>query len=326
MEIQMNILLQSPLMHICRRNCMRLGGCITLILLVASCAGTRREDIALAEKAAPALYNEGKGTPAEFATDKLMSFPVWVHKRILLGKYKLGNDAALATARSYMNDLFSDIDRGFNWPVKEPPRFEIPYANRKPVIDGKLDETEWSETLTFHGEYPLDSLKHNASASVWHACWDEEFLYVGASFRVSDVKSIKYDTAKNAAPWDGDAFEIFILPDMRLKAYWEVVISPDNQVTDGLHLNNSSGFWAGNLDETMHGLKTGTKITKDGFSVEAALPFKELPGYMLGNHPKTGESLSFVMIKIDKGRRSAIIPLLYDGHNIFGYPRFVLKK
>jgi hypothetical protein len=272
------------------------------------------------------LYQKGKNTPAEFVTDKLSSRNSWVYTRILLGKYKRGDKESMETARAYMKELFNDIDKGLNWPVKEQQNFELPYAYKKPVLDGTLDDDEWSCALTFHGEYPLGSLEKNTPTSVWKICWDEEFLYFGAYFQDANVRSIDYDAAKNKFPWDGDTLEIFVLPARLFRAYWEVVVNPGNNVVDGLHLNNPDGYWVNGLDETMRGLETRTKITNDGFSVEAALPFRELPRYMRGNLPKAGESINLVMVRTNDGQRSSIVPLLYDGHNIFGYPRFILKK
>ena len=300
--------------------------CAIAASLMASCAHTTPEDVALANKATDELYLKGKNTPAECATDKLNSHPAWVYKRILLGKYKRGDEEALNTARTYMNELFSDIDKGFNWPVKEQQKFDLPYAYKKPALDGTLEGNGWNGALTFHGEYPPGSLKKNDAPSVWKICWDEEFLYFGARFQDTDLKQIDYDPVNKKFPWDGDALEIFVLPDRRLKAYWEVIVNPGNKVVDWLHLNNSYGYWVIGTDDKIHGLKTSTKITKDGFLVEAAIPFRELPGYMRGNPPKAGESINLVMVRTNNGRQSVIVPLLYDGHNIFGYPEFTLKK
>jgi hypothetical protein len=149
---------------------------------------------------------------------------------------------------------------------------------------------------------------------------------LGARFQDAGIKSIDYDPANKKSPWDGDALEIFVLPDRRLKAYWEVIVNPGNNVVNWLHLNNSDGYWVIGTDDKIRGLKTVTKITRDGFLVEVAIPFRELPGYMRGNLPKAGERINLVMVRINDGQKSIIVPLLYDGHNIFGYPEFTLKK
>lgn len=308
------------------KNFAGLISCAIAVSLMASCAHTTPEDEALANKATDELYLKGKHTPAEWATDKLNSHLAWVYKRILYGKYKRGDEEALNTARNYMKELFSDIDKGFNWPVKEQQKFDLPYAYKKPALDGTLEGDGWNGALTFHGEYPPGSLKKNDFPTVWKICWDEEFIYFGARFQDAGIKSIDYDPANKKSPWDGDALEIFVLPDRRLKAYWEVIVNPDNKVVDWLHLNNSDGYWVIGTDDKIHGLKTATKITKDGFLVEVAIPFRELPGYMRGNLPHAGESINLVMVRMNDGQKSTLVPLLYDGHNIFGYPEFTLKK
>ena len=58
---------------------------------------------------------------------------------------------------------------------------------------------------------------------------------------------------------------------------------------------------------------------------EVALPFAELPGYMRGNVPRAGETLSLMLVRTDDAVRRVPIPFLYDGHNIFGYMRATLR-
>ena len=128
-----------------------------------------------------------------------------------------------------------------------------------------------------------------------------------------------YDSGLGKQPWDGDCLEFFILPEKRLKVYWEIVVNPENEVFDGLHQNYRWGGFSGHPEEDMQGLKTFTKKTESGYAVELAIPFKELPAYTKGNVPEAGQKIWFMFVRTDKGQRKTPCPFLYDGHNIFGY-------
>jgi hypothetical protein len=76
----------------------------------------------------------------------------------------------------------------------------------------------------------------------------------------------------------------------------------------------------------MAGLKTNVKIVEGGYMVEVAMPFKEMPNYMLGNKPEAGQAVYFSLVRIEDGQRCSPRPLLYDGHNIFGFFKATLEK
>ena len=288
-------------------------------------AGVHATDAALAARMSDELYRQGKGTPAEFASNQLASHEAWVYKRILLGRYKADDKPAQQVARTYATTLLADIDHGLAWPQRERPSLDLPHIAHAPTIDGVLNEDEWRGALTLHGEYLLGHLEPHAASTLWQLCWDEQYLYVAGRFADARITSIPFVAEQQRYPWDGDVCELFVLPDRRLKAYWEVVVSPDASVVDGLHLNNSAGGWVPGLDETLRGLRVATARTVDGYAVEMAVPFGELPGYMRDNRPHAGETIELTAIRIDDGVRSACAPLLYDGHNIFGYARCTLR-
>ena len=235
-------------------------------------------------------------------------------------------------ARKELSDLRELILLGQNWPIKEHERKSIPYAKLKPSLDGDIDSPAWKQALVFDNEYNLNSTEETASSAKWLIMWDEEFLYIAARLPDSSIKSYEYIPGAKPQPWEGDCLEMFVMPSMRLKTYWEVVVNPEGKVFDGLHRNNKNGGFIGCPEEDMAGLKTYAKILHDesggesGFVIEAALPFKELPGYMLGNKPEPGQGLYFMMVRTNDGKKSSPRPFLYDGHNIFGYMDGTLVK
>jgi hypothetical protein len=156
--------------------------------------------------------------------------------------------------------------------------------------------------------------------------WDEDYLYFAAKFKDPSVKSYEYGIKGKPSPWDGDCLEVFILPSFRMKAYWEIVVNPENKKFDGFHRVSRYGNFADGHEEDMSGLKHFAKVLPDGYVVEIAVPFKELPNYMLGNKPVAGQTFYFMMVRTEDGQRRSPRPFLYDGHNVFGYFEAELLK
>jgi hypothetical protein len=227
-----------------------------------------------------------------------------------------------------MKKLRERINLGLKWPRKTPPAFEIPRAEAVPVIDGNISEPSWNSALTFNGSYPLDSLKKEDDGSIWKIMRDNEYIYVCAYFPDAEL----FATDRPGHPYRADSLEVFIMPSKRMKKYWEVVVGCDGDLFDGLHCNNRYGRWVSGPEAVMKGLKFKVLKQKAGYSVEIAIPFAELPNYMLGNKPRAGEVIYFALVKTDKDTENgktkfySAFPLLYGGHNIFGHAKGTLKK
>jgi len=239
-------------------------------------------------------------------------------------------DSEKAEAREELNAIRDQILIGQNWPIKTHEECLIPYAKIKPDFCGP-DAPVWKQATHFGNEYNLNAVTEIKNGADWYICWDEKYLYFAARLPDDHVESVEYGKSLKS-PWDGDCLEIFTMPSMRLKTYWELVINPAGKIFHGLQRNNARGGFSASLDEDMPGLKTHTKILHnssggdEGYFIEVAIPFHELPNYMLGNKPEPGQSVYFMMVRTNDGKRSAPRPFLYDGHNIFGYIKGTLVK
>ena len=243
---------------------------------------------------------------------------------ILTGKRKV-SDEEVAAARKELSDLRDQILLGRNWPLKEHERVAIPYASLKPSFDGDLDSPAWAQALSFNGEFPLETTEMKDSGIKWKIMWDEDFLYAAAALPDQSIKSIEYGKSQ-LGPWNADCLELFVMPSLRLKAYWEIVVNPAGNVFRGLHSNSRNGGFSPGPMEPLEGLRASVKVLKDSYVVEIAVPFHEMPNYMLGNKPEPGQTVYFTMVRTDDGRKSSLRPLLYDGHNVFGYILGSLEK
>ena len=233
-------------------------------------------------------------------------------------------------ARKELNTLRDQILVGQKWPIKTHEECLIPYAKIKPGFQDQ-DGMVWKQATHFGNEYNLNSVTEIKNGADWYICWDENYLYFAARLPDDHVESVEYGKSLKS-PWDADCLEVFTMPSMRLKTYWELVINPEGKIFHGLQRNNARGGFSSSLEEDMPGLKTYTKILHkssgddEGYFIEVAIPFHELPNYMLGNRPEPGQSVYFMMVRTNDGKRSTLRPLLYDGHNIFGYIKGTLIK
>jgi len=278
------------------------------------------------------LYeNASFDSPERYAINKIAMNNWHIRAFEALNNPKASADDKIA-GRKELGELRDEILLGRNWPIRQHEECSIPYAKLKPELDGNIDSPAWSQALTFRNEFKLNSTDETKSGAVWKMLWSEDSLYVAAMLPDSSITSYEYGKEQGKGPWNGDCLEIFIMPSMRMKTYWEIVITPDNKIFDGLQRNNKAGEFSGCPEEDMAGLRTYASVLRrpdgsvQGFVVMASIPFKELPNYMLGNKPEAGQSIYFSLVRTNEGDKSSHLPLLYDGHNIFCYTKAALAK
>ncbi|MDR0932083.1 MAG: hypothetical protein LBM70_03575 [Victivallales bacterium] len=302
---------------------MRFDGKIVVLLfaLVGVIAGCKQHSCDLRQDSLLyKAYTERVNTPFEYRA-KLVEDPYFVRRReqLLGGTLALNRDEL----RRDLARLEREIELGRQW--KSPvPTAKIPFTDNPPVIDGKINADEWDGALTYQGEYPLNSELPISSEAVWKLQYDKEFIYFAATIFDSEVIP-----GSPESPYNGDAVELFLLPDFRLVDYLEAVVSADGNLYTAWAYQSPQRHYDLKVC-TVSRAKAKTSLTSGGYTVELKIPFSALPGYLLGNAPQKGETMNFMMIRceLDKnGRysRNTPTPFLYDGHNIYGYVRGILE-
>lgn len=280
--------------------------------------GPNSDDL-LREERLRTLYAERKSGFAEFRA-KMIEDPYWIRRREqLLGGTLPLNSQAL---RRDLNRLEQEIKTGRNWHTPIPSA-KIPFTASPPVIDGKLDPEEWRTALSYRGEYPLNSELPGGQRTEWKLQYDQKFLYFAV--RVFDSSVIP---GPLSAPYRGDSVELFLHPDVRLADYLESVISPDGILYTARATQSRQRHYDLEICYIPEACARTIRLP-DGFSAELKIPFSALPGYLLGNPPKRNETMNFMMLRCDLSpdghyTRTAPVPFLYDGHNIYGYIRGIL--
>lgn len=188
-------------------------------------------------------------------------------------------------------------------------------------IDGVLDEAAWrtAEPVPF---YVPVSLKKPTTATDARMTWDDTYLYVG--FDVQDEDIVATFTERDAPVWEEDVVEVFIRPDPERSDYYEINFSPTGVIYDswivrrGARSHRTWSAWNAEgirVATTIRGTPNDWTQRDEGYTVEIAIPFSELPS-LEGRTPSVGDVWTFNLARydysvyLDEGRElSASSPL-----------------
>ncbi len=244
---------------------------------------------------------------------------------------------SLHFARSIVDDMLPKLESGPSWPA--PPTIRVPHTRRPPQIDGKLDDQCWASAVTFTDTYKFNTtVKDGTPATTWKLLWDRQGLYFAFTCADADIQAPALK--RDAAVFNYDAVEMFILPEWQHGLYWELVIGPTGAIFDALHAKKFKNWGPiSREDENLPGLQVGYQVTgtpnqssdqDTGYVVEVAVPFRGLPSYTRGNAPVPGDILHLMLARMDKNGDKqlhyAFCPLLSWGHNIWNHARVELMK
>lgn len=292
------------------------GGC-------AFANGHTPEQLAKAQEIArdvsPDLYEQYKGTPAEYIVKRFYSlkWERWsVREPDILPQY-------FKDAVPKLAGFYDDLHKADGWTF--PEKITVPRLKTLPVIDGKINKDEWKNARTFHGEYLLDekSPDPDNTATRWFFGIGENAFYVAFCCQDRDVIpfSVTHETFSGKAPqpvYEGDALEFFVRPDRKKKNYLEVQVNPDGLLWPLHHKLDPFGSWQVTDSKIKkHGIIAATSRTADGYQVEMRIPFALLP-------EKNLKDFSFMLLRTHRNNAgknwsSAVCPLLYNAHNVYGF-------
>jgi hypothetical protein len=289
---------------------------------------------ALAERAEAAIEEAGDSVGREYA-NRLRS-----EHRTAWMKYFKGEGPK--PSRPPQKRVVKDFERlieliaaAEDWP--EPGEFRIPRASVSPVIDGKVDEEVWQEAKVWENIYPFNKSGAAGPPTTWRMLWDERALYF--AFECEDDDIVAADRERDGQVFFDDCVEMFILPTFRFRSYWEIVIGPNGSVFDGAQTKRLKK-WGTNPDpaqdvegmqhaETIRGTLNQSDDTDEGYTVEVAVPFSQLPGYTRCG-PEAGDRLHCMLVRLDRShgqfKTYAFRPLQAWGHNIWNHAVMVLAK
>ena len=241
----------------------------------------------------------------------------------------------LARARRYARGVLPQLEelRDLKAPV---PSYVV--LKRSPItIDGKLDEPTWKRAV----EIPIQFQKSEKTPEVKakaRLLWDAQFLYVG--FEVLDTNIIAPVIARDGDVWRNDCVEMFLMPSQRFGTYWEIELSPTGSILDYLCYKYPNQ-WGSDFHtaETVQGLQVASVIRgtanktddrDEGYTIEVAVPFDQLPGMQKG--AGKGDRIRALLgwVNNDSGASNnattSLAQVPYAGwfHNVWSYQPFKL--
>lgn len=291
---------------------MRRAAAFLAALLLAGCAaGFTPEDEALALRVAndPAFYRSGKGTPAEFMTNKC-EYSGITCRTVRNGP---GEDYAYCVAK--LAGIYRDAQLGFAW--NEPqPRWTLSELAAAPCIDGLVSEPEWRGARLCSGEFPLsETVRREYETSRWYFGVSGDAFHAAAVFADPEITVFRDRRQGTPEPlYLADCFELFLRPDLRSRDYYEILVNPEGALWCMRQRFRETGSWDTLDADCNPGITAAAKRIPGGWSVEVAVSLASV---------NAGAEFSFAAVHIDRSggelRRGSPVPLLYDGHNVFGH-------
>ena len=297
-------------------------------------AGPDPELVELARRAEEAIANAGESPGREYA-NRLGTGVRSAWLKHFKGKGKKPSHPAEAKAPAMLRGLIERVEAGRTWP--DPGTYQIPATAEPPVIDGVLNENAWKTAAVWTEIFPFNETAKGGPRTTWHMAWDETHLYVAFDCADSDVFAPERE--RDEPVFFDDCVEVFILPEFRFRTYWELVVAPNGSVFDAVQ-NKKPKDWGciGDPTEDLQGLRHAQTVrgtlnnsedVDEGYSVEIAVPFNELPGYARCA-PQPGDRLHIMLVRLDRTngefKAYAFRPLQGWGHNIWNHATMELAE
>ncbi len=211
----------------------------------------------------------------------------------------------------------------------EEKRLKLKKATSPITVDGKFDEPGWKQAFAAGGNFYTTDGKPFGQAEAVTAgiLWDDTNVYFGFTVKDKDIKT-PY-TKRDSTLWSGgkkgasDVVEIFFDPDADGKNYLELQVSPARAIFDAIFSGYRTPSWqeASKVDlaVTQAVVLEGTlndSQPDQGYSLEVALPWKELPGLDGPPAPDRPFRLNFYRLSNSGTWAAAWSPVGNDFHDM----------
>jgi hypothetical protein len=203
-------------------------------------------------------------------------------------------------------------------PALKPERLQLPeqietdivtreaycrWAIKPPVLDGKLDDKCWEETVPI-AQFASYWTKTSRAGTKAYLVWDDEALYYGATMNDNELRA--YGTKRNDTLWDGDVFEMFFKPSVEKPAYYEFQANPRALIFecyfpkrgDSPKDFSKAPLLGNKAVVTLNGTLDHPGDRDKGWTVEGRIPWS---AFEPTGKPKPGDEWRFAMCRYDYG-------------------------
>ena len=189
-------------------------------------------------------------------------------------------------------------------PRTEIPTYDAPRARGPLVIDGVLDEATWEHAPRMERFVHTMSGAQAEPASRARLSWDGDALYV--AFEVED-DFLRCDLeGHDPHLWEQDTVEIMVDPDGDGRNYFEMQLSPTDQVFDTRYASRRvpGPFGVTSWDSGLRGRCVVRGAVNDdaddeGYTAELAIPWSAFTGHA---PPRAGETWRVALYVLDVRR------------------------
>ena len=205
-----------------------------------------------------------------------------------LGLAKGGNNPARKMVERAISTKVEELSGAFGRAMQ--PARRVTRTDLAPIIDGKLTDDGWKARLSFGPFFLLTGVEQVPDQTDTIAAWDDTALYFGIICHSRQPDKLVAEAAGSPDPsqiYRDDTIELFIQPEAG--EYWQFVINAAN--TRVVNFTGKAGFEANRKLE----FKSAAVRTKDGWSLEVAVPFAAL-----GKTPKPGDTWRFNVGRNDR--------------------------
>jgi hypothetical protein len=157
-------------------------------------------------------------------------------------------------------------------PVEKSQPIHVPRFDKAPVIDGKLDDEVWKHAAVFKDFYQVQPGDNTPASKPSEAYigYDSKFLYL--AFRAYDEPDkVRARIAKRDAIFDDDFIGVYLDTYNDKRKAIEFFFNPLGVQADAVRTEGSGEDFSIDFVHESKGL-----MTADGYTVEAAIPFKSL--------------------------------------------------
>lgn len=189
-------------------------------------------------------------------------------------------------------------------PIQTTRRAECRWADKIPVLDGKLDDPCWKNAQPIE-RFASFWEKKQRTGTTAYLVWDADAIYYAGTMTDHELRSFGAD--RNDSLWNGDVFELFLKPSVDRPEYYEFQANPRGVVFEVAFPDR--GRITGDFPEqpvlgSRAAVRLDGTLDKSGdrdasWTVEGRIPWSAFAA--VEGRPNPGDVWSFAVCRYDYG-------------------------